>query len=641
MKSSKPPITIFKHFSLFLTIGLTSIACNPQMNKTQENEVPATISITQQPENTPDLSFNQKTLVFDANHMNDGLLLDSGGDVDIEEVSLDDSRITAFRTGSCQTLSAEDGNADMDVALRILVDDRFIYKGLPTTRVQIKVEYLDQGKDQFNIQYDSLSGDQFTNTELITKTDSNEFKTAKIVVEDAYFANRQYGGDFRIWDQCDGPETIRRITVTLLEADSAADSSKPTPQSSDHSSVVYHNGYILTMEDGQVATAIEIQGERIIAVGDEPKIIANAQSNALLIDLQGKTIMPGFVDTHTHWFNNVWREDFEAGQQILLDLGITTSAEAFVEEALIRDFQAFEQDGKLRMRVSLYPVHVDNCGDLRGDWYWDEFPPSVDPDARLQIPGIKMFNDGGSCNLPARSFAYPSGTLGDMYYTADVLAPMIIQAQERGYQVIIHGLGDRAIEEIMDAYEIVFAGGPNTFHHRLEHNTLVRDDMLHRYTELGLVANIFGQFTGCEFADGIFTASPEPYNAWEWRWRSLLDANPEVHFAWHSDSPLISKPDPIINIYSFLTRRDFREDGTICEPPEWASDAGLAAIDRDFELIGVVLKSNARHRVSEKNLSEYFVPKKEIEISAAYLERIQKGIGYTKTASSYLFRRVK
>jgi hypothetical protein len=149
---------------------------------------------------------------------------------------------------------------------------------------------------------------------------------------------------------------------------------------------------------------------------------------------------------------------------------------------------------------------------------------------------------------------------------------MILEAQDRGYQVIIHGLGDRAIEEIMDAYEIVLAGGTNAFHHRLEHNTMVRDDMLHRYTELDLVANIFGQFTGCEFADGKFTASPDPYNDWEWPWRSLLDANPEVHFAWHSDTPYIGKPDPMINIYSFLTRRDFREDGSICEPPEWAAD---------------------------------------------------------------------
>jgi predicted amidohydrolase YtcJ len=183
-----------------------------------------------------------------------------------------------------------------------------------------------------------------------------------------------------------------------------------------------------------------------------------------------------------------------------------------------------------------------------------------------------MFNDGGSCNNPATSFENYAGKLGDLYYQAEQLAPMIQQAQERGYQVIIHGLGDRAIEEIMDAYEIVFAGGANTFHHRLEHNTLVRDDMLLRYTELGLVGNIFGRFPGCKFADGVFAPSPYPYNSWEWPWRSLLDANPEVHFAWHSDYPPIGVPDPMINLYGFLTRRDFRDDGTICEPPEWAAD---------------------------------------------------------------------
>jgi len=515
---------------------------------------------------------DNEPLVFDADHMDSGLTLHSGGDVDVELVSLDNVRTLVFRTGSCDVLPAEDGNEDFDVALRILVNDDLIYKGLPTSRVEIEVEYLDQGRDQFNIQYDSVSGDPFTNTEWITKTGTDQFKTALFTLEDAFFGNRQGGGDFRIWDQCDGPETIRRITLRLLEPQPAAADPDPTPPASGPSSVVFHNGSILTMADGGVANAIEIQGEQIIAVGEEAEILANARPDALLIDLGGKTLMPGFIDTHTHWFQTDWREDFEAGQQILLAYGITTSAEAFVDEPLLHDFLTFEEEGRLRMRISLYPVHIDNCGELWGDWYWEDFPPSLDPDSLLQIPGIKMFNDGGSCNLPAVSFENFAGNLGDLYYKGEELAPIIRQAQERGYQVIIHGLGDRAIEEIMDAYEIVLAGGPNTFHHRLEHNTLVRDDMLQRYTELGLVGNIFGRFTGCKFADGVFASSPYPYNTWEWPWRSLLDANPEVHFAWHSDYPPIGVPDPMINLYGFLTRRDFREDGSVCEPPEWAAD---------------------------------------------------------------------
>ena len=70
-------------------------------------------------------------------------------------------------------------------------------------------------------------------------------------------------------------------------------------------------------------------------------------------------------------------------------------------------------------------------------------------------------------------------------------------------------------------------------------------------------------------------------------------------------------------------------------------DAGMASIDRDFVFIGVVLKRGDTYRVSEDNLSEYFIPKKPVQITQEYLEEIPKGIGYKKTASSHLFRRVK
>jgi len=70
-------------------------------------------------------------------------------------------------------------------------------------------------------------------------------------------------------------------------------------------------------------------------------------------------------------------------------------------------------------------------------------------------------------------------------------------------------------------------------------------------------------------------------------------------------------------------------------------DASMASIDDDLVFIAVVLKSGSKHQISENKLPEYFVPKKAMEITVEYLESIQKGIGYTKVASSYLFRRVK
>ena len=70
-------------------------------------------------------------------------------------------------------------------------------------------------------------------------------------------------------------------------------------------------------------------------------------------------------------------------------------------------------------------------------------------------------------------------------------------------------------------------------------------------------------------------------------------------------------------------------------------DAGMAAIDDDYQLLAVFSVKNEKYRISENNLDEYFVPKSQIEITKEYLEKLQKGIGYKKTADVYLFQKVQ
>ena len=70
-------------------------------------------------------------------------------------------------------------------------------------------------------------------------------------------------------------------------------------------------------------------------------------------------------------------------------------------------------------------------------------------------------------------------------------------------------------------------------------------------------------------------------------------------------------------------------------------DAGLAAIDDDYQLRAVFSVRKGKHRISEKNLDEYFFPKSQIQITKEYLEGLQKGIGYLKTAGVYLFQKVQ
>lgn len=68
-------------------------------------------------------------------------------------------------------------------------------------------------------------------------------------------------------------------------------------------------------------------------------------------------------------------------------------------------------------------------------------------------------------------------------------------------------------------------------------------------------------------------------------------------------------------------------------------DAGLAAIDSDYQLIAVFSVRDGKYQIRETNLDQYFVPKSPIQVTKEYLEKLQKGISYKKTGSAYLFQK--
>ncbi|ASJ20854.1 amidohydrolase [Brachyspira hampsonii] len=71
-----------------------------------------------------------------------------------------------------------------------------------------------------------------------------------------------------------------------------------------HKIKVYHNGNILTMigEEPSYARAIEVRDNTIMKIAyteeDEKSILNNVYTEA--VDLKGKTLMPGFIDSHSH-----------------------------------------------------------------------------------------------------------------------------------------------------------------------------------------------------------------------------------------------------------------------------------------------------------------------------------------------------
>ena len=65
--------------------------------------------------------------------------------------------------------------------------------------------------------------------------------------------------------------------------------------------LILYNGNIITMNPKMPsAQAIAIKGDRIFYVGNDQGVKQFINEKTRVIDLEGKTVMPGFIDTHTH-----------------------------------------------------------------------------------------------------------------------------------------------------------------------------------------------------------------------------------------------------------------------------------------------------------------------------------------------------
>jgi predicted amidohydrolase YtcJ len=84
--------------------------------------------------------------------------------------------------------------------------------------------------------------------------------------------------------------------LTLAAASAAATAAAPAAD------LVLVNGKIVTVDDQfTIAQAIYIKGQRIVAVGTNEAVRKQAGAGAKVMDLQGRTVIPGLIDNHSHW----------------------------------------------------------------------------------------------------------------------------------------------------------------------------------------------------------------------------------------------------------------------------------------------------------------------------------------------------
>ncbi len=78
------------------------------------------------------------------------------------------------------------------------------------------------------------------------------------------------------------------LALSVAAADDAAD-------------LILHNGKIVTVDDAfSFAEAVAVRGNKILRVGSAEEVLKLKRETTKLIDLGGKTVLPGLIDSHVH-----------------------------------------------------------------------------------------------------------------------------------------------------------------------------------------------------------------------------------------------------------------------------------------------------------------------------------------------------
>jgi len=364
--------------------------------------------------------------------------------------------------------------------------------------------------------------------------------------------------------------------------------------------VIFHNGEVLTMEaDMPIHEAIAIAGKTIIAVGTNEEILDLKAPTTELIDLGGRTLMPGFIEGHSHLlhFAPGGETGREEAMKVALSYGLTTINEMVVDQEDIDWLLNVEEHGDLRLRVNAFPLYnnfgVDSDGNTIIERVWfPENDPILDSSRWLRIPGIKIYVDGSFVpgrGCPALTNPYPEdfqatpdfqricyAKNGDLYLSQDEIDRVVAEAQAQGFRVALHIMGDRGIDVALNAIERALAGESNLYYrHAIQHSSLLRPDQIDRYAALDILASVRGYFNTCDQDEYPTYYGPERY-MWAGNRYALTErgihAYSEGDYLWRyapDDLTKSTQLNPLVNLFGLITRKQLCTDGIFSEPEAW------------------------------------------------------------------------
>lgn len=172
--------------------------------------------------------------------------------------------------------------------------------------------------------------------------------------------------------------------------------------------------------------------------------------------------------------------------------GLTSVGDALAYPGAVTLYQEAESRGELSARVAML-IAYPHFSTMRDAGVRHGFGST-----RLRFNGVKAFVDGavggGTCLLHEPYEGQPDN-YGQQVVADDELDEIVRSVHASGTRIAVHANGDQAIALLLDSMEKAQSSDPRPgLRHRVEHCTVITDDILKRMAALGAIAVPFGSY---------------------------------------------------------------------------------------------------------------------------------------------------